>query len=198
MKNNTKPLKIALLVMRLQPQHTGHTNLIFKAMMENDIVIVMPGSSQEKRTKRNPLSTPEKLNNLKQSFGEESSKLKYLPIRDIGASTDEEWTDHVFETIEKAGLPQPTRYYAGDAVNAKFYDVVNPYTGIQMEVIRVNRLQSGIMSGSDIRDAIYNRCDSWKEHVPVCLVEMIENSYPTELINPYNKKADARVSGDFM
>jgi len=194
MKKTNTPLKVALLVMRLQPQHTGHTNIIFKAMMENDIVIIMPGSSQEKRTKRNPLSTPEKLNNLKQTFGEESSKLKYLPIRDIGASTDEEWTNHVFETIEKAGLPQPTRYYAGDAVNAKFYDVVNPYTGIQMEVIQVNRLQSGIMSGSDIRDAIYNNCDSWKEHVPACLVDMIIEVYPKELINPYNRNSGTSVS----
>ena len=65
MKSHPHPLKIALIIMRLQPQHTGHSNLIFKAMMECDLVIIMPGSSQEKRTKRNPLNTPEKLNNLK-------------------------------------------------------------------------------------------------------------------------------------
>jgi len=187
MKKDTTPKKIALLVMRLQPQHTGHTNLIFKAMMENDLVIIMPGSSQEKRTKRNPLSTPEKLNNLKFTFGEESSKLRYLPIRDIGAVRDIDWTNHVFSTIDKAGLPQPTVYYAGDAVNAKFYDTINPYTNKKMEIVQVDRLQSGIMSGSDIRDAIYNGCDSWEKHVPPCLVNVIKEVYPKELINPFNQ-----------
>jgi nicotinamide mononucleotide adenylyltransferase len=183
-KNSSKKLQVAFLLLRLQPQHNGHTNLIFKAMMENDLVIVMPGSSQEKRTKRNPLSTPEKLNNLKQTFGGESSKLKYLPIRDIGAATDKEWTDHVFDVIEKKGLPQPNKYYAGDSVNAKFFrDCINPYTGEKIEVIQVNRLATGIMSGSEIRDAIHNNCESWKEHVPVCLVDMIEKVYPKELIN---------------
>jgi len=197
MKKNNKNLKVAAIVLRLQPQHIGHTNLIFKAMMENDVVIILPGSSQEKRTKRNPLSTPEKINNLKQMFGEESSKLKYLPIRDIGASTDKEWTDHIFNIIDKAGLPQPTRYYAGDNVNAKFFkNCVNSISGKKIEVILVDRLASGIMSASDIRDAIYNNCDSWKKHVPPCLVEMIIDVYPKELINPYNKKSGISISGD--
>jgi nicotinamide-nucleotide adenylyltransferase len=181
-----KNKKIAFLVMRLQPQHTGHTNLIFKAMMENDLVILLLGSSQEKRTKRNPLSTPEKIALLKQTFGI-SSKLKILSIRDIGASSKKEWTDHVFKTIEKAGIEQPTRYYAGDEVNGNFYKDTYNLVGDKIEVIIQDRLQSGLMSGSDIRDSIYNGCDTWKKHVPECIVDMIEEIYPKELINPYNE-----------
>ena len=184
---NNKEKKIAFLVMRLQPQHTGHTNLIYRAMMENDLVILLLGSSQEKRTKRNPLSTPEKISLLKQTFGI-SSKLKVLSIRDIGAASKKEWTEHVFKTIKKSDLEQPTRYYAGDEVNGSFYKDAYNLNNKKIEVIIQDRLKSGLMSGSDIRNSIYNGCDSWKKHVPECIIDMIEEIYPKELINPYIEK----------
>ena len=180
--------KIAFMVMRLQPQHNGHTQLILKAMLENDQVIILLGSSQEKRTKRNPLSTPEKISLLKQTFGE-SSKLKIITIRDIGATTDQEWTNHVFDTIEKAGLKQPNRYYAGDSVNASFFrNIINPYAFEEIEVIEIDRFNSGLMSATDIRNSIYNGCNSWEKHVPPCIIQMIKDIYPEELINPFKIK----------
>ena len=182
---NKTPQKIAFLVMRLQPQQKGHTDLIYKALLENDLVIVLLGSSQEKGTKRNPFSTADKISFLKQTFGV-SSKLKIIAIRDIGASTKEEWTNHVFNTIEKAGLKQPSRYYSGDDLNAMFYeDCINPYIKEKIEVIKVDRLETKIMSGTEIRNAINNGCESWKKHVPECLIGLIEEKYPKGLINKY-------------
>jgi len=178
-----KNKKVALLVMRQQPLHNGHTNLIYKAMLENDKVIIILGSSQEKRTKRNPFSVPERISFMKQVFGE-SSKLKIMALKDIGASSRTEWLDYVFENIEKQGLEQPNRYYSGDEDNASWYDTINPITNKQIEVMKIDRLTSGVMSATEIRNSIYNGFESWKKHIPECLIELVENKYPTELRNP--------------
>jgi len=180
-KNNKK---VALLVMRQQPLHNGHSNLIYKAMLENDKVIVILGSSQEKRTKRNPFSVPERISFMKQVFGE-SSKLKIMALKDVGAATKNEWLEYVFANIEKQGLEQPNRYYAGDEDNAMWYDTINPVTNKQIEVIRVDRLSSCVMSATEIRNSIYNGFDSWKKHVPECLTDLIVEKYPKELINSH-------------
>ena len=177
--------KIALLIMRIQPLHNGHTQLIYKALMENDKVIVILGSSQEKRTKRNPFSTPERMNMLKQVFGD-SSKLKVMALRDIGATTKQCWVNYVFNEIKNQSLEQPTRYYAGDEDNAQWFDTNNPITNEKLDVLKVDRLKTGIMSATEIRNSIYNGFDSWKDHTPTCLINMIEEKYPKDLINPMN------------
>ena len=51
---------IALFVGRFQPFHLGHLSVIKDILKENDKIIIVIGSAQESRTKKNPFSTEER------------------------------------------------------------------------------------------------------------------------------------------
>ena len=66
----------------------------------------------------------------------------------------------------------------------RYYDKY--HTTPSLDVLKVDRLKTGIMSATEIRNSIYNGFDSWKDHTPTCLINMIEEKYPKDLINPMN------------
>ena len=184
MKNTIKPQinNVALIVSRFQPLHNGHINLILKAMVENDIVIIGLGSRNQEKSYNNPFSVKQRMNMLKKVFGD-SSKLKIIPIADIEAQSKKEWVDYVYDEINKMNLPQPNRYYAGDKINSGWYEKeTNKYTNKKPEIILLDRFESKIMSGTMIRQSISNEDSEWKKYVPICIQNYIKEEYPKEFL----------------
>jgi cytidyltransferase-like protein len=181
MKNTIKPTteKVALIVMRAQTLHNGHINLIFKAMVENDVVIVGLGSRNQEISFSNPFPVSKRINMLKKVFGD-SSKIKIITLADINACSFEEWSEYVYSEIETLKMPQPNRYYAGEEANSQWFGSVNSFTGVAPEIILVDRLKSKIMSATQIRQSISSGSNSWKEHVPACLHQYILDNFPTQ------------------
>lgn len=172
---------VALLVMRTQPLHNGHINLIFQALVENDTVIIALGSTNQEESFNNPYGVGKRINMLKKVFGT-SSKIKVITLKDIQAQNNQIWTDYVYDQIDKLDLPQPNRYYAGDFTNANYYKVKNKYTNQEPEIKMLNRLNTGIMSATMIRQNLSLGLEEWKEHVPVCLHEYVENNFPKKFL----------------
>lgn len=172
---------IGLIVLRGEPIHYGHLNLMTKALYENDEIIIAFGSRNKPVSFTNPFKVSQRIEMLKIIFGE-SSKIKILTLADQGAITKKQWTDYVFSEIEKNKLQQPTRYYAGDEINYEWYkDSINK-NNQKLEIIFLDRLDSKILSGTQIRQSITNGLDNWKKYVPECLHNYIELNFPKEYL----------------
>ena len=183
---------VGMILLRGQGLHYGHTSLFFKAMMECDKVIVMYGSSNKPLSFTDPFNVGQRMKMSKMTFGNDQKKIKYISLADINAVTKEEWCDYVFDTIEKTGMPQPDKYYAGDLANSTWFkNVKNKHTGKAMEIVIVDRLKTNIMSGTDIRNHIVEGLDEWKSHVPPVIHEFIETNFPLILKQEFKEVMDS-------
>lgn len=178
-KIDKKNLSIAAITLRGEPLHNGHIQeLIFPAMLKHDLVYIYLGGSNEPITMDNPFTIAQRITMLKIVLGT-NSKIKIIPIRDIGATTKQEWVNYLAEETSKQKLEQPQYYYAGDEINAKWMiNVKNPITNKTYKVEIVDRLKTGIMSGTDIRKSIINGGEDWEKHVPPVLHEYILENFP--------------------
>ena len=183
MKN--KDLKVGLAVMRMQPMHIGHYNLIAKMMQEMDVVIIGLGSIQESGTLNNPYTPKQRREMVEKVFGPtgKHSKIKIVELKDLHAVTKIAWAMHVFGKIEGMNLPKPTHYYAGGRHDSSWFESVNEEFDEGSLVINIlDRVKVSIsMSGTEVRKAIRDESDEWKEYVPPVVVDYIEQSFPEEL-----------------
>ena len=183
MENTEK--KVGLAVMRMQPMHNGHYNLIVKMMQEMDIVIIGLGSIQETHTLNNPYTPKQRREMIEKVFGPtgKNSKIKIVELKDLGAVTKIAWAMHVFGKLEGMNLPKPTHYYAGSNHDASWFASVNNEFGEGSLVINtLDRVKVSIsMSGTEVRKSIIDETDDWKEYVPAVLVDFIEQGFPKEL-----------------
>jgi len=182
---NTTGKKVGLAVMRMQPMHNGHYNLIAKMLKEMDVVIVGLGSIQETRTLNNPYTPKQRREMIERVFGPtgKNSKIKIIELKDLHAVNKIAWAMHVFGKIEGMNLPKPTHYYAGGSHDASWFESVNDEFGSGSLVINIlDRIKVSIcMSGTEVRKAIMDETNDWKEYVPPVLVDFIEESFPKEL-----------------
>jgi nicotinamide-nucleotide adenylyltransferase len=183
MENTTQ--KVGLAVMRMQPMHNGHFNLISKMIREMDIVIIGLGSIQESGTVNNPYTPKQRREMVEKVFGPtgKHSKIKIVELKDLGAVSKIAWAMHVFGKIDGMNLPKPTHYYAGSKHDASWFNSVNEEFGEgSLEIEIVDRLRTSIsMSGTEIRKAIMDEADDWKEHIPPVSIEYIDNNFPQDL-----------------
>lgn len=146
-----KNKKIGLLIGRFQPFHKGHLWLVKKMAQEVDELKIAIGSSQEKRTKKNPLSATErkeiikkvlKANNIKKF------KLYYLP--DI--NSDARWVSYAKKRVGKFDL-----VYSGNPW------VVRLFREKKYKVIKIKEI-AGI-SGTKIRKLVHEK-KTYKKYLP--------------------------------
>ena len=180
-KTSQKPTSIGSVLMRGEPIHNGHINIIFEAMKNHELVYIYLGSRNKPVSMENPFTISQRINMLKIVFGN-SSKLKIIPLQDIGATSKAEWMKYIAEETSSLGFEQVTDYYAGDQENAIWVtDVENPISNKNFNIHITDRLKTGIMSGTRIRKNIANKSDDWKQHVPAVLHEFILTNFPKEL-----------------
>ena len=176
---------IGLAVMRMQPMHNGHYELISRMMKEMDTVIIGLGSIQESGTVNNPYTPKQRREMIEKVFGQtgKHSKIKVVELKDLGAVSKIAWAMHVFGKIDGMNLPKPTHYYAGSNHDASWFNSVNEEFGEgSLEIKIVDRLRESIcMSGTEIRKAIMDESDDWKEYTPPVVVDYITSNFPDEL-----------------
>lgn len=196
---NENTTNIALAVMRMNPLHIGHFNLISKMLMENQKVIIGLGSTQIENTFNNPFSAKQRLEMIKIAFGN-NDKIKIIFLKDLGAVVHRLWAEYVFSQIEKNNLPLPTRYYAGSLNDAFYFQDFNinkndkhligdyqnidcnfdeRYKDYKLDIRILDRKTESINdSGTEIRKSIVNNMDTWLSQVPECLHNYIIQNYP--------------------
>lgn len=183
MENTTQ--KVGLAVMRMQPMHNGHFNLISKMIREMDVVIIGLGSIQESGTVNNPYTPKQRREMVEKVFGPtgKHSKIKIVELKDLGACTPITWASFVFGKIDGMNLPTPTHYYAGSKHDASWFNSVNEEFGDgSLEIEIVDRLKESIcMSGTEIRKSILSGSSDWEEYVPPTIITLITNNFPYEL-----------------
>lgn len=180
-----KKQKVGLAVMRMQPMHLGHYALIARMMQEMDIVIIGLGSIQESNTINNPFTPKQRREMVEKVFGPtgKNSKIKIVELKDLGAVSKIAWSMHVFGKIEGLNLPKPTHYYAGSHHDASWFNSINTEFGENtLEIKIVDRIKETVcMSGTEIRKAIMDETDEWKEYIPEVVVPYIVENFPQEL-----------------
>ena len=95
------PYKLGLITGRFQVLHKGHADMISKALSICERVILFIGSSQESRTKSNPLTFEERKELITEVFEPqvEKGRLIILPLPDAGLGDNEKWGDYVLSNI---------------------------------------------------------------------------------------------------
>jgi len=186
--------KVAFSAMRIQGFHNGHFNLISEMLKNNDVVIIGLGSTQIQRTMNNPYSPSERTEMLWRVFGK-TSKIKVVPLVDIGAVKKEDWVHYCMSEIEKKCLPQPTRYYGGSATDVSWFVNAVNLEGKPIETYIVDRYSSGVMSATEVRKSIANSIvdpeittDEWKRFVPEVLHDFLVEKFPESLTLEFNLK----------
>ena len=92
-----KPFRLGLVVGRFQTLHTGHEDMIQKAIALCDRVGLFVGSSQESGTFKNPFSFELRREILTDVFG---SSVSIYPLPDIGVGNNAKWGDYVLGQVE--------------------------------------------------------------------------------------------------
>ncbi len=151
----------ALFVGRFQPLHKGHLHIISQALRDNERLVVVVGSAQEKNTLENPLSTEERMRMIEGALGAMGlSNVVLVPLEDF--NNNEKWLS---ELLSRTPLFEVV--YAGDNKateelfsQAGFRVVTHPrYRGISSSAIRER-----ILRGED-----------WEHMVPASVLDFLRS-----------------------
>ena len=179
--------KIAFAALRMQPFTLGHYRIITRMLRDNDMVIIGMGSVQIEGVMMHPFSPKQRTEMLRLLFGK-SSKIKIVPLHDIGAKEKYQWVEYCMAQIKGKQLPTPTRYYAGSETDLDwFVDSVND-DGEPIELFDLQRHKTDILSGTFVRQSISTGTNEWKASVPECLINYIQDEYPQDLLLEFHRE----------
>lgn len=130
--------KIGLYVGRFQPFHQGHRLVVEKALKQCDRLIIAIGSSQEKRTKKNPFSYEERKQLILRTFFADcytSDRIIIVPVPDrLLYGDDPSWGQYVLDQVEKECGLRPTINFSGREECRSFW-----FEGIDIEEAVIER-----------------------------------------------------------
>ncbi|HVJ43450.1 MAG TPA: hypothetical protein VM639_18260 [Dongiaceae bacterium] len=187
--------RTGLIVADFQTLHWGHVRLLTQMLGSVDLGIVALGSTQLHGVGGHPFSFDQKKEMVQALFGD---SFRFLPLQDIDASLETgDWLAYVLGRIRSAGLPEPTDYFTGSEIDARYYtahfaalsdpahpsaDTMtyrSPATDRQLHIL--DRRATSVKSGREIRFLIENRDAAWRQYVPPLLWRYIEQHYPPHL-----------------
>lgn len=105
-----KPYQLGVLVGRFQTIHSGHEEMINKAICLCEKVGIFVGSSQESGTNKNPFSYETRKEMLETIFNDQIS---VYPLPDLGVGNNSVWGDYVLENVEKQFGRLPDLFVSG-------------------------------------------------------------------------------------
>ena len=177
-----------LTVARMQGIQDGHKRLIdfHEEIGENNIIAI--GSCQESGTIQNPFTASQRIEMIRMLKGYDkrsSGKLSIVKLNDINAVYPNEWKNYVLDKIANwsGNLPTPNVYIGGSEL-----DIMDNGFHTDFFAISLERLSSGIMSGTEVRKSIVNGNDEWKNHVPYVIQDYMIQNFPKELTLEYKIK----------
>ena len=115
-----------LFLGRFQPFHDGHGSIVMSAWNDCEHLIIAIGSSQEGRTKKNPLTFDER-KALIQVLTCYSKDITIIGIPDReNPSDDSSWGEYVMNYVERECGVRPTVIFEGsEAVRSHWYDTLD-------------------------------------------------------------------------
>jgi ADP-ribose pyrophosphatase YjhB (NUDIX family) len=192
--------RVALAVMRGQMFHKGHGYILNRMVEDYDTVILGIGSQNTKRTKSNPWTGEERLQMIRNIYG---NRIKIVQLSDLGTEQgSNDWIEYVLKKTAGMGLPAPTDYFTGSHADSvwyknRFWDGPENAGALQgpsaekffvdMNGVRtlrrlhiIDRNQNAIPPATDLRTFLETRNDGWKAYVPGVNHRLVEDNYPEE------------------
>jgi len=203
MQNTQKKYKVIGLVMKAEPTTLGHLRLYNYASAMADHVNIYFAGSREPISMTYPFITKQRIEMFKPHINERTSM---IAVPNIGASSNKEWIEHIFECTQKVKGKLPTGFMSGDSTNSEWYESeVSPETGEKLEIIFLDRSDVNLMSGTEIRKQLASsnprekyKNKYWEDYVPYSNIQYIKDNFPVELteqfkIDMINKYGDRTV-----
>ena len=170
--------RIALLIGRFQPPHSGHIKVIEEIAKDFNEIIIGVGSSQESHTMKNPFTAGERVMMLKNSLDSLNfnNNFNYLiiPIPDVNNNSI--WVSHVCSHVPRF-----------DIVYSRNKLVKRLFKEAGFEVREQELYDRGIHEGTEIRKKIING-EKWEHLVPGEVVEIISKIRGVERIKELFQK----------
>lgn len=155
---NNKPYRLGILVGRFQTLHSGHTDMINRAIELCDKVGIFVGSSNESGTSKNPFSYETREDMLKTVFGNE---VFVFPLPDIGVGNNSTWGDYVLKNVVDRFGEMPDLLVSGkEARRVSWFDSVDGTSIAELYIPKTIEI-----SATEMRDFLINDdCESWKKY----------------------------------
>jgi len=93
-----KEFELGILLGRFQTFHTGHEDMIGRAVALCDRVGLFIGSSQESGTLKNPFTYETRERILRKVFGD---RVEIYPLPDIGVGNNSLWGEYVLDNVRQ-------------------------------------------------------------------------------------------------
>lgn len=148
--------KAAVFIGRFQPIHSGHLVTIQKALDTAQTLIIAVGSYKRPSTIKNPWSTEQRIEMIRQCLTEEQLKRVYfIGIRDHKYNNNR-WASEVYSKAVLAGATQDksTALIGSYKDDSSFY--LNMFPQWSSEIVELVRNDSGkVLSAVDIRHVLF-------------------------------------------
>lgn len=111
--------RVGLAVVDMQTVHLGHAGMLNAMRMSCGRGIIGFGSVNQAGVHGHPFTFDQRVAMIKELHGD---FFEFVPLHDIDGSFHiTEWYDYVKSKIAAAGLPEPSDYFTGSEVDAKYY-----------------------------------------------------------------------------
>ncbi len=163
-----KPYKLGFLVGRFQPLHSGHEDMINRAIELCNRVGVLIGSSNESGTSKNPFTYETREEMLKTVFGD---SICVCSLPDIGVGNNSTWGDYVLKNVVDRFGEMPELLVSGkEARRVSWFDSVEGASIAELYIPKTIDI-----SASQMREHfINNDVESWKKYTNPKLWNMYE------------------------
>lgn len=142
--------KVGFIVGRFQPMHSGHLEMMRRALELCDNLVILVGSSQESRTEKNPFTFEERAGFIRRAIRTiltADKTVLIFPLPDRGVGDNEQWGSYVLDTLEKYVGERPHLTFSGYEERRK-----NWYEGLGVIDIMLDK--SFNASATELRDVI--------------------------------------------
>lgn len=166
-----KKFDLLVFIGRFQPWHNGHQKVLDAALEQSHKVLILVGSHDEPRTLRNPFTSSERIEMIKNSLNYVSLvQTSFAPICDI-LYNDDLWIEQVQNTVAEFVTPETKKI--GLIGHKK--DQTSYYLSLFPEYESVDVENTDLLSSTDIRDLFYKDLPSFAlEKVPKNCVSSLQ------------------------
>lgn len=154
--------KWGVMLTRAQPFHMGHLYMIKEILNENDEVLLMIGSANKVRTKRNPLSIKTRMKQVKKAIQYylplDEGRIKVVPLDDWSmenySPAVKEWGNFLYYSIVfNIGVKSFNFYYNDDISTVLDWFVEPLQERVNVRTMDRSKIADGV-SATKVRDLI--------------------------------------------
>lgn len=180
-----KSYELGILVGRFQTIHSGHEQMIRKAIELCNQVGILIGSSQESGTFKNPFSYELRRDMLTAIFGDEVS---IYPLPDIGVGNNAAWGEYVLDNVTAAFGRLPDLLVSGkEARRISWFDSVEGTSIAELYIPKAIDI-----SASEMREHFVNNdLESWKQYTNPLLWDQYDKLRDIILASKENLETDS-------